>query len=147
MLIIYDPEIEKNFQEIETNPDAAADLLRIAAKYILLNKQMPQELCIFLHDAFVRSMEHPRPKRGKVLARELKLVRDGRSKKKRTNTDINIGAEVNDLIIKKNYKITEAAAEIAEKYDVDESSARRYWDVWKEYDAAQKINDGDYRSN
>lgn len=68
-----DPELLDALAKADSDPEQAAQLLRIAARYLREGKPLPRGLDVYLADAFEAAMHKPEKDRGKALALELNL--------------------------------------------------------------------------
>jgi hypothetical protein len=68
-----DPELDTALELAKSNPDQAALVLRIAAKYLYKQEKLPYALACYLADAFEKSMRMASVVRGSELLINLNL--------------------------------------------------------------------------
>lgn len=113
-----------------SDPEAAATVLRIAARYLRRlqfggdgPQFLPDDLAGFLANAFERTARVPAKARPKVLAQALHLTAPGR---RLVGSPFHISSEVYDLVLD-GIAPTAACAIVAEKHDCSKDTVEDYW--------------------
>ena len=122
------PELEEAMDLSESDPNQAAEVLRIAAKYLRSGEMMPYALAYYLADAFERAMKRASVARGSELLINLNLVVTHR----RTVANFEyVGFDFERFLQSKMSK-GEAILCTCEKYGISESTVKR---MLKKYQA------------
>lgn len=133
--INFDLRVFESLNRAKANPDAAAQVIVLAAEYIRAGKPLPKELAEHIAGAFENAMSAPREKRGQVLLRKLHLKPGNRRPK-----DLDwyeIGQHVHNLVEKGLSQFDAAAqtcVDLQDSVDVklSESTVLRLWrDVYR----------------
>lgn len=128
-IIRFDLEVAEAMHDAEADPDGAARLLLIAAKYLRRDEPLPTMLRLYLAEAFERSMMKSKPYRNKALLRELRLMTAGRRKVKTPWLDS--PGEYFYWLVESGVSQNAAAAQISADYGISESTAVRLWREWR----------------
>jgi hypothetical protein len=122
------PDLEAAMDLAESDANQAAEVLRIAAKYLRSRERMPDALAYYLADAFERAMKRASVARGSELLINLNLVVTHR----RTAANFEyVGIDFERLLQSKMTK-GEAILRTCEKYGISESTVKR---MLKKYQA------------
>ena len=122
------PYLEAAMDLSESDPNQAAEVLRIAAKYLRSRERMPDALAYYLADAFERAMKRASVARGAELLINLHLVVTHR----RTVANFEyVGFDFERFLQSKMSK-GEAILRTCEKYSISESTVKR---MLKKYQA------------
>lgn len=121
MFELPDPDLDTALKLSESDPEQAAQVLRIAADYLINQKQLPSALAFFLGYAFEHAMKKASICRGSELLINLNLKVAHRRPK--ANFE-NVGMEVERLVYAKVPK-GEAIIQAAEAYGLNESTVKR----------------------
>lgn len=108
----------------EANPDAAAEVLLLAAEYIRAGKPLPDDIAEHLAGAFEAAMCKPQKMRGRALLRELHLTAGNRRP-----ADVDwyaLGQRFQELLAKGESE-NAAATQIGVEFNIDDSTAKRVW--------------------
>lgn len=76
----FDPRAFELLRRVEADPDAASEVLALAAKYLHERRSMPPELADYIADAFMVAAKQPRDRRVKALSDWLNLTANNRRK-------------------------------------------------------------------
>lgn len=109
---------------VEANPDAAAEVLLLAAEYMRAGKPLPDDIAEHLAGAFEAAMCKPQKMRGKALLRELHLTAGNRRP-----ADVDwyaLGQRFDDLVAAGNSE-NAAASQVGVEFGIDDSTAKRVW--------------------
>jgi hypothetical protein len=131
------PELEEAMNLSESDPNQAAEVLRIAAKYLRSGERMPYALACFLADAFERAMKRASVTRGSELLINLRLMVTHR--RKAANFEY-VGFDLERLLQSKLPK-GEAMLRIGEKYGISVSTVRRMHDKYLGFKASEAESD------
>lgn len=113
-------ELEKAMDLSESDPNQAAQVLRIAANYLKNQAVMPYPLALFLADAIDRAMSKASGMRASELLINLHLKSTNR--RPASNFEY-VGHDLQKLLDAKMQK-TKAVLEVAENYFIDEKTVR-----------------------
>jgi len=130
-----DTELDNALALAASDPQQAAQVLRIAAKYLKRLQPLPSALAFYLGEAFEIAMTRPTTSRGSELLVNLHLEVTHR----RTKANFEwVGGDVERLI---QAKITkgEAILLVGESYEIDVSTVKR---MHKNYLAHKAFEDG-----
>lgn len=116
-----DPELDNALELAASDPQQAAQVLRIAARYLKKMEPLPPALAYFLGDAFERAMKKPTTSRGSELLVNLRLKVTHRRPKANFER---VGGDVERLIQAK-VKKGEAIIRVGETYKVSDATATR----------------------
>ena len=130
-----DPELDTALALAKSDPQQAAQVLRIAARYLKKLEPLPPALAFFLGDAFERSMKKPTTSRGNELLVNLHLVVTHRRPKANFEW---VGGDVERLIQAKVPK-GDAIRQAEETYEIGESTVKR---MHQDYLALKVFEDG-----
>ena len=131
------PHLEAAMDLSESDPNQAAEVLRIAAKYLRSRERMPDALAYYLADAFERAMKRASVARGSELLINLHLVVTHR----RTVANFeHVGFDLERLLQSKISK-GEAVLRICEKYDISESTVKRMLKKYQAFKASEAESD------
>jgi hypothetical protein len=131
------PELEEAMNLSESDPNQAAEVLRIAAKYLRSGEVMPYALAYYLADAFERAMKRASVTRGSELLINLRLMVTHR----RTAANFEyVGFDLERLIQSELPK-DEAMLRIGEKYGISVSTVRRMHDKYLGFKASEAESD------
>lgn len=114
-------ELEKAMDFSKSDPNQAAEVLRIAAKYLKNQAEMPYPLALFLADAIDRAMSKASGMRASELLINLNLK--SRNRRPASNFEY-VGHDLQERLDAKMQK-TKALSEVAEKYFIDERTVVR----------------------
>jgi hypothetical protein len=118
----------------ESDPEAAAEAMRIAARYLRDERPLPMGLGDWLANALDDAALKPAPYRAKALTEALHLT----AKNRRPAGDwLLLGSEF-DVRMRPGSTINSVAADIAALYDIDARTAKRYW---RRYQKAKEEHD------
>jgi len=121
-----DPDLDNALDMSTVDPEKAAEVLRIAAKYLKEHQRLPSNLAFFLADAFDRAMKQASTARGSELLINLNLkVINRRPKAKFEHVGIDL-----DLLFSTNTSQLEAFEKVAQDYGIDASTVKR---MYKKY--------------
>jgi len=126
------PDLEGAMDLSESDPNQAAEVLRIAAKYLKGREMMPDQLAYFLADAFERAMKYASIVRGSQLLMNLHL--EVHHRRVAANFEY-VGFDLDRLLQTKVPK-GKAILDIGEKYGIGESTVKR---MYKKYQAFKAI--------
>lgn len=131
------PYLEAAMDLSESDPNQAAEVLRIAAKYLRGRERMPDALANYLADAFERAMKRSSVVRGSELLINLHLVVTHR----RTVANFEyVGFDLERLLQSKISK-GEAILRICEKYNISESTVKRMVKKYQAFKASEAESD------
>ena len=108
----------------ESHPEAAAEAIRLAAKYIRREQPLPSGLKEWIANALDDAALKPAAYRAKALTDALCLTANNR---RPAGNWFDIGHEFDGFMSEGKYTINSVANFIAEKHSIDPSTARRYW--------------------
>jgi len=117
-----------------SDPEAAAGALRIAARYIRSEQPLPRALGIWIAKAFERAAKTPQVRRPKVLTDALHLTANHR----RPKASWLLAGAAFDSLIEEGRNPDAVAIQIAEDFEIDKRTARRYW---SQYQKAKDAHD------
>jgi hypothetical protein len=132
-----DPELNEALDLSKSNPQQAAKVLRIAAKYMKSQEKLPSALAIFLSDAFERAMKKPTTARGSELLMNLNLVVANRRPKAHFEY---VGLEVEKLLQAKVPK-GRAILQAGEIYGIDATTVKRMHNEFIALKASEDLKD------
>lgn len=130
-----DPELDSALELAASDPQQAAQVLRIAASYLKRLEPLPSALAYFLGDAFERAMKRPTTSRGSDLLVNLHLQVTHRRLKANFEW---VGGDVERLIQAKVPK-GDAISQVEETYEIGESTVKR---MHQDYLALKAFEDG-----
>lgn len=130
----FDARAIELLSKSDANPDAAAEVLLLAAEYIRAKEPLPDDLAEHLAGAIEASMVKPERLRGKALLRELNLQIGNRRKADVDWYQLGMAFE---KLVDANLKEGPAASQIAVDFNTSESTAKR---LWKKYKSALKAH-------
>lgn len=127
---------------VEANPDAAAEVLLLAAEYMRAGKPLPDDIAEHLAGAFEAAMCKPQKMRGKALLRELHLTAGNR---RPADVDRYALGQRFDNLVAAGKSENAAASQVGVEYRVDDSTAKRIWKkVYLPAVAARRLADQDH---
>jgi len=119
----FDVDAWNVLRNAESDSEAAAQVMQIAAKYIREGQPLPMGLREWLANALADAALKPARYRAKALTDALNLTANNR----RPSGDwLLIGGAFEDLITDGKSQ-TQAADQIAGDHDIDQRTATRYW--------------------
>lgn len=125
----------------KANPDAAADVLLLAAKYMRRGEVLPDYVADHLAGAFEAAMRKPQKHRGKALLNELHITASNR---RPADVDCYELGKRFDQLLSKGHSESAAASQVAVEFNISESTAKRVWaDIYKAGVAANKAATAD----
>jgi hypothetical protein len=132
-----DPELDNALALAASDPQQAAQVLRIAAQYLKRLEPLPSALAFFLGEAFEMAMKRPTTSRGSELLVNLHLEVTHRRRKANFEW---VGGDVERLI---QAKVTKGKAiiQVGETYEIDESTVKRMHKEYLAYKAFEGGND------
>jgi len=116
-----DPELHAALDLSKVDPQQAAEVLRIAAKYLKAQKKLPTALANFLGDAFERAMKKPTTARGSELLMNLNLVVANRRPKAHFEY---VGRDV-EILLQSKVPKGKAIIQAGEIYGIDLTTVKR----------------------
>lgn len=132
----FDAEAIDLLGRVESDPDAAAGAMRMAAKYIREEQPLPAGLREWIANALDDAALKPRANRAKALTDALSLTVGNR---RPAGDWYAIGAEV-EMRMTSDAHIESVAEDIAGKYEIDRRTVKRYWEKYQkaraQHDAA-----------
>jgi len=128
-------ELDNAMKLAASDPQQAAQVLRIAAGYLKKLEPLPSALALFLGEAFEMAMKRPTTSRGSDLLLNLHLKVTHRRPKANFEW---VGGDVERLIQAKVTK-GEAIIRVGETYEINESTVKR---MHKDYLANKALEDG-----
>lgn len=117
-------EVRPLLKVAEGTPEAAAELLRVAARLLRERRALPGELADYLADAFESAMAKPKESRLKELGRELKLTALNRRQKKFDPWAVDLALLMAHEAGARSE--TKAIAHVARKFGVSPATIRRF---------------------
>jgi hypothetical protein len=123
------PELEKAMDLSKSDPECAAEVLRIAAKYLKSSEQMPYSLALFLADAIESAMKMA----SMVRASELLINLNLKARNRRPTSNFRYVGHDLQVLIDRNIPKGEALAVVGEKYAVDEKTVARMYAEYLTY--------------
>jgi hypothetical protein len=131
------PDLEAAMELSKSDPNQAAEVLRIAAKYLRSQERMPNALAYYLADAFERAMKRASVARGSELLINLNLVVTHR----RTAANFeHVGIDL-ERFLQSKIPIGEAIHRVCEKYDISESTVKRMLKKYQAFKACEAESD------
>jgi hypothetical protein len=134
------PKLEKAMEMSDADPEAAAEVLRIAAGYLRDGKKMPQPLAWFLADAFERAMRTSSSDRRSALLINLKLQRMNRRPVKANWEEV--GCSLSEMFDKK-IPMLQAKEKVAEDFGISESTVSRLYKTYLGMREIELIENGE----
>lgn len=119
----------------EANPDAAAQVLLLAAQYIREGQVVPENIADHLAGAFEAAMQKPQSQRGKALLQELHITATNH---RPADVDWYALGQKFDELVNVGESQNAAASQVAVEFDISESTAKRIWS--KKYKPAMATN-------
>lgn len=132
-----DPELDTALELSKSDPQQAEKVLRIAAKYLKEQQQLPPALASFLGDAFERAMKKASMHRGSELLINLNLK--ARNRRPKANYE-HVGVNVEQLVLTKIPK-GEAIIRTGETYKLDGSGVKRMHKKYLDLKASEAPDD------
>ena len=131
------PKLEAALELSETDPNQAAEVLRIAATYLKNQEEMPYALAYYLGDAFERAMKRVSVVRGSELLINLNLMVTNR----RASANFeHVGSDLERLLQLSEPK-GDAILRISEKYGISDSTVKRMYKKYREYQTFEAASD------
>ena len=119
----FDVRAHDALSRADSDPDAAAEALLIAAEYLRAGTPPPRDLADHLAGAIEASMRKPRDKRGAALLLELKLT----ARNRRPAADwFAVGAAFERLVDDEALTDSTAKMKVAQDFHISESTALAY---------------------
>lgn len=131
------PDLENAMELSASDPNKAAEVLRIAAKYLTGREMMPDPLAYFLADAFERAMKKASGVRGSQLLMNLHL--EVHHRRVAANFE-HVGFDLDRLLETKVPK-GKAILEIGEKYGISEATVKRMYKKYQGFKASEAESD------
>jgi len=132
------PELEEALENSAADCDAAAEVLRIAAKYLRTGEAMPFGLSLFLADAIDRAMKKAPSVRGSELLLNLKLKANN---KRRSSANFeHVGRDLDRLIASKMRR-DDAIHKLTQDYGISEKTVERRLKEYVEFSAFELQQD------
>ncbi|MGH8173270.1 MAG: hypothetical protein ACREPX_08975 [Rhodanobacteraceae bacterium] len=133
---MFAPDVSEALKNAPIDPEAAATLLRIAARYLResisryreIPEVMPSGLARYLANAFERAARVPASARVSELAQSLHLDAGHRRK---LASWLDAGARFDDLVRQGESKFL-AATIVAVEFNCSQRTAQRYWKQYKD---------------
>jgi hypothetical protein len=123
-----DPDLDNAMDMSAVDSEKAAEVLRIAAKYLREHQRLPSSLAFFLADAFDRAMGKASMVRGSELLINLNLkVMNRRPKAKFEHVGIDL-----DILFLANTSQLEAFEMVGQDYGIDASTVKRMYKKYRE---------------
>lgn len=136
-----DPELERAMEMSRVDPEQAAEVLRIAAKHLRNQEQLPSALAYFLADAFEKAMKKASIFRGSELLIHLNLKVSSR---RPTANYEHVGFDMDKLFLSKIPKL-DALGQVANIYSIDESTVKRMYKKYLKHKAIEwEVEDLDH---
>ena len=127
------PDLENAMELSASDPNQAAEVLRIAAKYLRGQERMPDALAHYLADAFERAMKRVSFVRGSELLINLNLKVTHR----RTTANFEyVGFDLDRLLQSKVPK-GEAILRVGEKYSISVATVKRMYGKYQAFKASE----------
>ena len=126
--IKFDVEAFEALRRAESDPEQAAEAMRIAARYLRDELPLPMGLREWLADALDDAALKPAAYRSKALAEALHLKVNNR---RPAGDWLLIGAEF-DARMTSDRSEAAVADEVAGIYQIDPRTAKKYWDKFRE---------------
>ena len=131
-------ELENALDLADADPEQAAVVLRCAAGYLRKGDALPYPLALFLAEAFENAMRRAPSVRGSVLLLNLKLKANNR---RRVAANFEHVGQDFEACISERATVLEASSKIADRYGISESVVIRLHKKYKEFIAAQLVED------
>ena len=133
-----DPELDNALELAASDPQQAAQVLRIAARYLKKMEPLPSALSCFLGDALERAMKKPTTRRrGSDLLVNLHLEVNHRRPKANFEW---VGGDVERLVQEK-VKKGEAIIRVGESYRISDSTVKRMHNQYIAFKANESSDD------
>jgi len=123
-----DPDLDNAMEMAKVDPEKAAEVLKIAAKYLKDHQRLPAGLAFFLADAFERAMGKASMVRGSELLINLNLKTINRRPK--ANFD-HVGIDLDRLFLAKTSQL-QAFEQVGQEYGIDSSTVKRMYKKYRE---------------
>jgi hypothetical protein len=131
------PKLEAAMELSESDPNQAAEVLRIAATYLKNQEKMPCALAYYLGDAIERAMKQASVVRGSELLINLNLMVTNR----RVSANFKqVGSDLERLLQSSTPK-GNAILIVSEKYGISDSTVKRLYKKYQEYQAFERASD------
>lgn len=121
MLERPNPELDTALDLSRSDPEQAANVLRIAASYLRRQESLPTALAFFLAEAFEGAMRHASMVRGTELLMKLNLVVPNRRQK--ANFEY-VGMEL-ERLLRAHVPKGKAVLQVAESFGISDASVKR----------------------
>jgi hypothetical protein len=131
------PDLEDAMELSASDPNKAAEVLLIAAKYLKGREMMPDALAYYLADAFERAMKKASVFRGSQLLMNLHL--EVHHRRVAANFEY-VGFDLDRLLQAKEQK-GKAILDIGEKYSLSESTVKRMYKKYQAFKAHEAESD------
>ena len=131
------PKLEAAMELSQSDPNQAAEVLRIAATYLKNQEKMPYALAYYLGDAIERAMKRVSVVRGSELLINLNLMVTNR----RVSANFKqVGSDLERLLQSSTPK-GNAILIVSEKYGISDSTVKRLYKKYQEYQAFERASD------
>ena len=131
------PDLEDAMALSASDPNKAAEVLRIAAMYLKGREMMPDPLAYFLADAVERAMKYPSTARGSQLLTNLHL--EVHHRRVSANFE-HVGFDLDQLLPTEEPK-GKAILEVGEKYGISEPTVKRMYKKYQAFKASEAESD------
>lgn len=131
------PDLEDAMELSASDPNKAAEVLRIAAIYLKGREMMPYRLAYFLADAFERAMKYPSTARGSELLMNLHL--EVHHRRVSANFEY-VGFDL-DRLLQTQVPKGEAMLCIGEKYRISVATVKRMHRKYQAFKAHEAESD------
>lgn len=131
------PDLEDAMELSASDPNKAAEVLLIAAKYLKGREMMPDALAYYLADAFERAMKKASVFRGSQLLMNLHL--EVHHRRVAANFEY-VGFDL-DQLLQSNKPKGKAILEIGEKYGISEPTVKRMYKKYQAFKASEAESD------
>jgi hypothetical protein len=123
------PELDTALDLSRSDPEQAANVLRIAASYLRRQESLPTALAFFLAEAFEGAMRHASMVRGTQLLMNLNLVVPNRRQK--ANFEY-VGMEL-ERLLRAHVPKGKAVLQVAESFGISDASVKRKHTEYRTY--------------
>jgi len=131
------PDLQTAMDFSESDSNQAAEVLRIAAKYLKSRETMPDALAYYLADAFERAMKKASGFRGSQLLMNLHL--EVHHRRVSANFE-HVGFDLDQLLQTEEPK-GKAILEVGEKYGISEPTVKRMYKKYQAFKASEAESD------
>ena len=131
-------KLETALDLADADPEQAAVVLREAAGFLRKGEPLPFQLAIYLADAFERSMSKVPSVRGSELLINLRLKANNR---RRVAVNLEYLGRDFEKCLNSKMSVLEAQLHVGELYKISESTAKRLFDEYLVFKAAELKED------